>query len=241
MRPSSLPDPVDVDHVSGLELCGDLKQVAPHVDGGDADTGASPARRPGRRHEHELGSLVREQPGAGGVPQVLADQDAGGAVGCVERAQRVAGREVTGLGEHAVVGQVELAVHVNDRLAAGVDRAVVEAVVVAFLDQSEDQIDPVGPLDQFPHRAAVDADGDLRGQVAEQVAGQRELGERPGRRRRPLGPCRSAPGAGRRWPRRHRVRGRSGQGPRERRALLKPRRNSGLNGPGPPAHPNPTS
>ena len=119
------------------------------------------------------------------MPEVLADQDPdppwaarpGRPERRLEGPEAAPRRQVAGLVEEAVGGQVHLAVDVDDGAAGEVDGRVVKAVVVTLHDAAHHGVDVARGVGERAQLGAVQAHGAVGDQVLEEVPGERELGE----------------------------------------------------------------
>ncbi len=114
----------------------------------------------------------------GEVPEIFADEDSHPAEPRrVEGLETFAGGEVSLLVKKAVGGQIDLAVEVDDPPALGVKDRVVEAMLRRLLDEAGDQGRLARRRQQPLDLRGVGADGQVGHHVADEVAGQRKLGE----------------------------------------------------------------
>jgi hypothetical protein len=116
------------------------------------------------------------------MPQVLADQHATWAKRSIEAAQALPGREIASFLEHAVVGQVQLAVNVNHLPARKIGSRVMKPVAWRLLDKPHDDVQVCrGALqlgrEAWPPTPFDCAQGHVRHLVQQAVPGERQLGE----------------------------------------------------------------
>src|SRR3972149_16818 len=100
-----------------------------------------PATRRSRDEQHHISAVEPEKIGRGGVPEILADQDADPAEARIEGAHLVAPGEEAPFIEEAVGGQIDFAVDVDDLSLGEVGRREVETAPRIGLDKTEEDVD----------------------------------------------------------------------------------------------------
>src|SRR5450830_1212569 len=110
-----------------------------------------------------------------GMEQVTTDDDASAPEACVEDREFPSASKKLEFLEHAMRGQVHLAVNVADFTGIHEERTVVGDAVFAFFDEACADRDVARELTEAGEFGAVGAAHDVKRLVLEQVSGERQL------------------------------------------------------------------
>ena len=113
------------------------------------------------------------------VPKIFADEDTHPTEsGRVERqSNAIAGGKIALLVEQAVGGQINLAMDVDQSATLGIKGRIVEAVPRRLLDKAGHHGRRAGRREQFLDLGRVAFDRHVGNHVAQEIAGQRQLGK----------------------------------------------------------------
>src|SRR6266851_2224808 len=177
IRAVLVADPVAVEEIGREELGVRAADQAIRLRRSQPLVRRDPTPRAGRRTNDHVHPLETQDVGAGEVPDVFADQDAGPAKSSLETPEAITGRKIALLIEHAVGRQVHLAVEVDQLAVAEVEAGVEVAMIRLFDHRAEHEVQLSRQAAQLVHHSTLQRDRGFRHQVFEEVAGQAELGE----------------------------------------------------------------